>query len=109
MSDNFTYLVDDDFLPEGMVQEIHDTLLNSDAEWVLGRQLLSDDYRFKTNIDPYVGSQFNHLFFIDSRKLYVLFYIYYSIKNNYNKLIFHFNFQFRASKKMYEADFVLLN
>ena len=65
--EDFTYIIDDDFLPKEAVEEIHEVLLNSDAEWVLGKELLSKDYRFKTNIDPYVGSQFNHLFFIDSK------------------------------------------
>lgn len=65
--DDFTYLVDDNFLDPSLVQKIHATLLDGEAEWVLGRQLLSKDYRFKTDIDPYEGSQFNHLFFIDSK------------------------------------------
>ena len=67
IKEDFTYMIDDDFLPEGIVEEIQDTLLNSDAGWFLGKQLLSKDYKFKTNIDPYNGSQFNHLFFSDSK------------------------------------------
>jgi len=67
VKEDFTYIIDDDFLPEGIVEEIQTTLLNSDAEWILGKQLLSKDHRFKTNIDPYSGSQFNHIFFMDSQ------------------------------------------
>lgn len=65
--DEFEYLVDDDFLPKEVVAEFQEKLLHGDAEWVLGKQLLGKGYRFKTNIDPYEGSQFNHLFFIDSK------------------------------------------
>lgn len=62
----FDYLIDDDFLPDVAVQDIHDTLINSDASYSLGKQLLGG-YKFDTDIDPYEGSQFNHMFFIDSK------------------------------------------
>lgn len=64
--EDFTYMVDDDFLPEGMSEHVRKTLLDGDADWKLGKSLLGR-YKFKTNIDPYEGPQFNHLFFINSR------------------------------------------
>lgn len=63
----FEYMIDDDFLDKKAVENLQDILLHNDAEWVLGKELLGKGYRFKTNIDPYEGSQFNHLFFIDSK------------------------------------------
>jgi hypothetical protein len=62
---DFTYLIDDDFLSNEEVQNIHDTLLNGEAKWVLGKSLLGG-YRFKTDIEAYAGTQFNHLFFLES-------------------------------------------
>lgn len=67
MHTKFTYLVDDDFLPDGAVEEVHKALLE-ESPWVLGRSLLGG-YDFGTSIKPYNGTQFNHMLFYDSRTL----------------------------------------
>lgn len=67
MSDRSTFIIDDDFLPDGAVEEIQTALLE-DSPWVLGRSLLGG-YDFGTSIKPYNGTQFNHMLFYDSRTL----------------------------------------
>lgn len=62
-------IVDDDFLPQSLVEKLQNDLLNPETPWVLTKELLSKDYKFNTNIDPYRGSQFNHIFFIAHKNL----------------------------------------
>ena len=62
-------IIDDDFLPQELVEKIQQEMLHGETPWVLTKELISKDYRFNTNFDPYRGSQFNHLFFIAHKQL----------------------------------------
>jgi hypothetical protein len=65
--DDFTYVVDETFLPNGVSDKIRGTMLDNGAVWRLGKSLLGPSNPFNTDIDPYSGSQFNHSFFWDSK------------------------------------------
>lgn len=60
-------IVDDDFLPEGAVDSIRDSILDHDTPWILTRELVSRNFEFNVDVPKYSGSQFNHILYIGGK------------------------------------------
>ena len=57
-------IIDDDFLPHGVADQIEQEFLSDNIPWMLNRHLVSADYKFNiSNIKTYEGTQFNHILY----------------------------------------------
>lgn len=57
-------IVDDDFLPNGVADQIEQEFLGENVPWMLNRHLVAADYSFNiSNIETYEGTQFNHVLY----------------------------------------------